>query len=174
MRHLRSCTMRLLTLALVAGACLAEDAAPTKFYKLDFVVKEVEGAKLLNARTYSVVVSTKSAAPFASVVIRTGSKVPVPTQSAAPSTYNYLDVGVNIDCHEVREMQNGLSLQVEAEISSVLQESAAPYATPPTVRQNKWSSTVIVPLKKPTMVFSSDDATSKHQMQLELTATPIA
>jgi hypothetical protein len=33
---------------------------------------------------------------------------------------------------------------------------------------------VIVPLKKPTVVFSSDDVASKRQMQLELTATPIA
>jgi hypothetical protein len=33
---------------------------------------------------------------------------------------------------------------------------------------------VIVPLKKPTVIFSSDDLTTKHQMQLELTATPIA
>jgi hypothetical protein len=43
----------------------------------------------------------------------------------------------------------------------------------PTIRQNRWVSTVAVPLKKPTVIFSSDDLTSKRQMQLELTATPI-
>jgi hypothetical protein len=39
------------------------------------------------------------------------------------------------------------------------------------IRQTKWSSNVIVPIGKPTVIFSSDDATTKGQMQLELTAT---
>jgi hypothetical protein len=30
-----------------------------------------------------------------------------------------------------------------------------------------------VPIRKPTVIFSSDDTTTKHQMQVELTATPI-
>ncbi len=64
-----------------------------------------------------------------------------------------------------------------ADISSIPSEPAVPATasapTQPTVRQNKWDSTVIVPLKKPTVLFSSDDLTSKRQMQLELTATPI-
>jgi hypothetical protein len=44
----------------------------------------------------------------------------------------------------------------------------------PVIRQNRWSSNVVVPLKKPTLIFASDDATSKRQMQLELTAAPVA
>ncbi len=43
----------------------------------------------------------------------------------------------------------------------------------PTIRQNRWTSVTIVPLKKPTLLFSSDDPMSKRQMQLELTVTPI-
>jgi hypothetical protein len=61
-----------------------------------------------------------------------------------------------------------LNLRVDTDISSVAQES-----NPPVVRQNKWDSNVTVPLRKPVVVFSSDDLTSKHQMQLEITATPI-
>jgi hypothetical protein len=45
--------------------------------------------------------------------------------------------------------------------------------TLPSIRSNSWSSVVIVPLKTPTLIFSSDDPASKRQMQLELTATPI-
>jgi len=56
-------------------------------------------------------------------------------------------------------------------------ESAAPASAgtqlPPTIRQNRWSSSVVVPLSKPTVIFSSDDLTSKRQFQLELTATLI-
>jgi hypothetical protein len=37
----------------------------------------------------------------------------------------------------------------------------------------KWNAPVIVPLRKATVIFASDDPSSKRQMQLELTATPI-
>jgi hypothetical protein len=171
MRHIRRCTLYLLASVLVAGICLAEDAVPAKFYKLDFVVKEVEAGKVLNTRSYS---ATVSASADHNCRIRTGNRVPVPTVSASPSTYTYLDVGVNIDCFHMKESQGELSLDIQADISSLMQETASPPSLPPIVRQNKWGSTVIVPLKKPTVVFSSDDVTGKRQMQLELTATPIA
>ena len=79
---------------------------------------------------------------------------------------------MNIDCRAVKEVERGLSLNVSADISSVPSEPV-PAGTAPTVRQNKWSSPAIVPLKKPTLLFSSDDPMSKRQMQLELTVTPI-
>jgi hypothetical protein len=60
---------------------------------------------------------------------------------------------------------------VSADLSTV-QPSEAPN-TPPIIRQNRWGSHVLVPLKKPTVIFSSDDLTTKRQMQLEVTATPI-
>jgi hypothetical protein len=173
MRHIRNRGIHLFALLMLATTCFAEDAAPSKFYKLDFVVKEVEGGKVLNARSYSAIVAGDKGC-----VIRTGSKVPFPTQAgpgvggAAPSTYSFLEVGVSIDCHHVREATNGLSLDVNADISSLLQESSS-LSSPPVVRQNKWGSIVLVPLRKPSVLFSSDDLTSKHQMQLELTATPI-
>ena len=152
-----------LTLALIAGTCLAQEAAPPKFYKLDFVVKEVEGTKVINARTYSGVISTEH-----SCSIRTGSKVPYSTGNQ----YTFLDVGVSIDCRSVKETPGGLTMNVDADISSVL-ESTTPTNLPPTVRQNKWASYVVVPIKKPTVLFSSDDLTTRHQMQVEVTATPI-
>lgn len=157
----------LAALALLAGTCFAEDAPPpTKFYKLDFVIKEVEGSKVLNARTYSAVVSTERGADSCS--IRTGSKVPYFTGKEN----TYLDVGVGIDCRSVKEAPGGLNLRIDADVSSVVQESTTT-ANLPFVRQNKWASNVTVPIKKPTLIFSSDDLTSKHQMQVELTAMPI-
>jgi hypothetical protein len=168
MFQMRTC-VALLAVAWLAGTCLAEDAAPTKFYKLEFVVKETDGAKVLNARTYSVmvsgvVVSGEREIATGSCSIRTGNRVPYSTGKEN----TYLDVGVNIDCRSVREAPSGLNLRVDTDISSVAQES-----NPPVVRQNKWDSNVTVPLRKPVVVFSSDDLTSRHQMQLEITATPI-
>jgi hypothetical protein len=59
---------------------------------------------------------------------------------------------------------------VAAEVSSAAETPDAPA---PVIRQVKWNSPVIVPLGKPTVIFSSDDPSSKRQMQLELTARPI-
>lgn len=155
----------LVALVLLAGTCLAQNPESIKFYKLDFVLKEVEAGKVLNARAYSMTMSTKKAAPPGT--IRTGSRVPV---SNASGSFNYIELGVNIDCHMVEEVGGDLSLVVTADINNTPQE---PASGPPVLRQTKWSSVVVVPMKKATLLFSSDDATSKRQMQLELTATPL-
>jgi hypothetical protein len=169
MPKIRNWSVRFLALALLAGTCFAQNPEPPKFYKLDFVLKEVEAAKVLNARSYSITVSTDTSSPHSS--IRTGSKVPTPTGGAGQFTF--VDVGVNIDCASVKAEQNELSLAVTAEVSSILQESTMAPGAHPVIRQNKWTSSVVVPIKKPTVIFASDDTTTKRQMQLELTATPI-
>src|SRR5215469_13404622 len=158
MRNIRNWSA--LILALATGAAFAQDATPSKFYRLDFVVKEIETGKVLNARSYSV---TVSASGSHNCSIRTGSRVPYSTGKE----YTYLDVGVSIDCYHVKEAPDGLALDMGVDISSALQESTNPPNLPPIVRQNKWGSTVIVPLRKATVVFSSDDVTTKRQTQLE-------
>ncbi|MGI9070252.1 MAG: hypothetical protein ACR2JB_02710 [Bryobacteraceae bacterium] len=161
-----------LAAALMAGTCLAQSEKskdePQKFYRLDFVVKEVADAKVINTRSYSTMIST-GAHPGS---IRTGNKVPFQTGPA--SNYDYLDVGVKVDCRSAREVDNQLWLWVTADVSNLAPGSAALSAgVPPLLRQNSWSSDLILPLRKPTVIFSSDDPTSTHKMQVELTATPI-
>ena len=171
MSKTRMWSVGLLTIALLAGTCFAADAVPPKFYKLDFVVKEVDGGKVLNARTYSAVVATEvTSTEQHPCSIRTESRVPY---STGMNSYTSADVGVNIDCQHVTDVAGELTLRVDADIKSMAQESATPATLPPIIRQNKWSSNIIVPLKKPTVIFSSEDLTNKRQMQLELTATPI-
>jgi hypothetical protein len=82
----------------------------------------------------------------------------------------FFDAGVSIDTKELRETQGDLSLYITADISTIAQDN--PRITPVT-RQNRWSGSVLVPVKKPTVVFASDDLSSKRQLQLELTASPI-
>ena len=129
---------------------------------------------MLNSRAYSMM-AAGDARETASM--RTGTKVPVAMGSTGTS-FQYIDVGVNIDCRSIKEMQHDLSLYVSAEISSLPSEPAQPTTTAaigaaPAVRQNRWSSWVILPLKRSTLIFSSDDLASKRQMQVELTVTPI-
>jgi hypothetical protein len=67
-------------------------------------------------------------------------------------------------------------MEVSADISSVSDskmEGAAGARGMPMIQQNKWNSQVVVILGKPTVLFSSDEVTSKRTLELELTATEI-
>ncbi len=158
---------RILAPLLVMGACFAQSPDAYKYYKLDFLVKEVDAGKVLNSRAYSMIVAADKTAPRSS--LRSGSKIPVPS-SKDPAQFNYVEVGVNIDIRQVQEIGNNLSLSIVVEISGSTPE---PGSTPPVIRQNRWDSSVEVPLRKATILFSSDDPASKRQIQLELTANPL-
>jgi hypothetical protein len=157
---------------LTAGICVGqgEGAKPPaeepKYFHLDFVVKELEGRKVINARHYS----TTAATADHTCTIRSGNKVPVQTGGSGPESiqFTYIEVGVNIDCRSAKEIDGSLALSVTADISTAVNA-----AKQPMIRQTKWSSNVIVPIGNATVIFSSDDVASKGQMQLELTATPV-
>jgi hypothetical protein len=174
-------TRAFLLAVIVAGGCLGQNEpakatggppAEPKYFHLDFVVKELEGGKVINARAYTMTVATDTGRSS----VRSGNKVPVPTEqhraAGAPGNtqFTYVDVGTNIDCWNSKEIQGQLVLTVTAEVSSAAE---APDVTAPVIRQVKWNAPVIVPLRKATVIFASDDPSSKRQMQLELTATPI-
>ena len=155
-----------LVAAIVMGLAQGDKPAepPTRYYKLDFVVKEVEGGKTVNSRAYTTTISTERGARTS---IRTGSRIPAPT--GKEGSFTYLDMGVSFDCGQAKVTGNELAINVTADITSV----ADPSSTPPVIRTNRWSGDVLVPVSKATVVFSSEDANSKRQMQLEMTATPI-
>jgi len=157
---------------LVLTPCFAQSDKPDeKFYRLDFVTKELDGGKAANSRTYSLVISNSPTSKGGSV--RVGSRLPI--QSQPVGNFQYYDLGVNIDCRPVREMGSQLALDVAAEISSVAisADGITPSNLPPIVRQNKWSSSALIPVGKPAVIFSSDDPSSKRTMQIEVTATPL-
>jgi len=156
----------LLILAL-AGTSLAQSLDGAKFYKLDFVVREVEGGKPVNSRMFSAILQVQTPQrEVGTATIRAGGRVPFTSGSGT----QFFDLGVNIDAKDLRETQSDVSVTISTDISSIGQDNPG---NPPVVRQNRWSSTVMAPIKKPTVVFASDDMTSKRQLQLELTATPI-
>ena len=160
----------------LAAPMLAQEG--TKFYRLDFVLKELDENKVVSQKTYSTFMSADERWQKAAL-IRVGVKVPY---QVAVGNFNYADVGVNIDCQRLQEINGQLVVQVSAEISSLPApgvvvagstppESAAPLAM--VVRQNRWNSVAVVAIGKATTLFSSDDLNSKRKLQLELTATPI-
>lgn len=157
---------------LTAGVCSAESKdEPAKFFHLDFVVKEVDEGRVINSRSYSMV--TSSSERYGPPSVRTGSKVPI--QKGGTDGVTFIDVGVSFDCRFEGEVGNSVLLHVGADISSIApgSETSSSNLLPPVIRQNRWSSSVIVPIGKPTTIYSSDDMTSKRKVQIEVTATPI-
>jgi hypothetical protein len=160
----------LAVLALALAATAFGQTADQRFYKLDFVVKEVEGGKAVNSRTFSSMLGVQlPGRETPGATIRAGGRVPV-SPASNPASFSYFDLGVNIDARDLRESQADVSVYLSVDISTIGQETAG---AQPVVRQNKWAGTVLVPVKKATVVFASDDVTSKRQLQLEMTATPV-
>lgn len=140
------------------------------YYRLEFVLKEVgDDGRVVNSRTYHTDVATGGR----SSQVRTGTKIPIRTDDKSGDVrYQYIDVGVNIDCDFAHETPQGLGLHISAEISSIASPTSGEIASP-VVRQNRWSSEALLPIGKPTVVFSSDNLENRGRMQVEVTATPI-
>lgn len=152
--------------AALAQSSQAPAAESPKYYNLHFQVQEVEGAKVVNARSYYLMVSTESNPSQ----VRTGGRVPY---ASGPGNISFIEVGVNIDCRSVKERDGRLGLAVNAEVSSLMPPPENLTNAPPVLRQNRWGSNIVVPLRKATVIFSSDDSQGMRKVQLELTATPI-
>jgi hypothetical protein len=169
-------TMKFLPIAVAAALfgswCCAQAQEtraeePQKFLRLDFTIKELDNGKVATSRTYSTIASAGMAG---SCSIRTGDKVPVPSDKGA---FTYLDIGVSIDCTALRITGNQLTLHITADITGQVPDPSKGPDAPPVIRQNRWNSAVIVPLGKATTLFSFEGTATKRQTQLELAATPL-
>lgn len=150
---------------------------PAHFYHLEFVVQETGAdGKPTNSRTYSGTVSTSRTDRGFST--RTGSRVPVASGASGQgdsknTQFQYIDVGVNIDARDARDEGDKLALSLTADVSSLAGTQNISGVNEPVVRQNKWQASVLLPIGKPTVVFTSDVLDSKGGMQLLVTATPV-
>lgn len=165
-----------------AGAVLAQDAAkpaeatkgepPAHYYRVTFTVQEVDQAgKPTNSRSYETTLSTH-ARP---VSIRTGSRIPFVTatnKDGSPDSWQYLDTGVDIDVQQVQEVGRELGLTINADVRGAA-KSDDPKTQQPIIRNNKWNAPVLVPIGKPTVVFTSDDLEDRGSLRMVVTATPI-
>lgn len=154
--------------AQTAAAGTPKAAEPKTFYQLTFVVKEVDGDRVINTRTYYTSASTHSGPPSS---IRAGEKVPFASGEGNTTMWQQIDVGVAIDCRELEVIGDRLSLRVIATVDSVATREEK-NTHQPVIRNNRWEAPVIVPLKQPTVIFSSDDPFSTQKIQLQLTVNP--
>lgn len=133
-----------------------------RYYRLDFVVRESDQAKVLSQRSYSLGVAAAGVTEGRDWwSLRAGTKVPAGS--------NYVDVGFNIDVRP-EDAGGALQLRLKADLSS-LSPDVSNVNMPP-IRQMRVEEAVLVPISKPTVVFSAEDPSSKHQFQIEVTAVP--
>ncbi len=156
-------------------AALAQtgEGTPKRFYQLSFVVREVESDRVINSRSYFLILRGGGGTERGS--IRTGEEVPFTSSFGTSTQVQQIHVGVNIDCRDMEQVGDQVTLILEAEISSVVENHGDknPPPSTPIIRTNRWQSTVLLPLKQPTVLFSSDDPASKRKMQLQLTVVPL-
>ena len=155
-----------------AASTQVTENVPRKFYQLTFTIRELESEQVINSRSYSMIL--RAGAERGS--IRSGQKVPYSSSSGVNTQWQQIDVGVNIDCRKLEELNDQISLSILAEVSSVVMENHGGANLPssvPIIRNNRWESIALLPIKQPTILFSADDPASKRKMQLLLTITPI-
>jgi 3D (Asp-Asp-Asp) domain-containing protein len=135
----------------------------TNAYRLDFTINEIEDGKKINARQYSMNLNAGDAN-----TIKIGTRVPV---EAKQGEFQYIDVGTSI-WSRVKERDNGLAVEVRAEISNfAIPDQAGRINSMPLLRQMQINASTVTMPGRSTVVGSVDDPTSKRQFQLEVTVT---
>jgi hypothetical protein len=141
---------------------------PLSFYKLEFVLHELQGGKVINTRNYMMTVEDGDRAST-----KTGARVPV--SAGGDKGFQYIDIGVNIDCRAVGRGDYA-SLSTVVEMSSFAlpeQTSATSSGLPPVLRQVRAQMNAVVPVNKATVIGSMDDANSSKRYEIAVTATKL-
>jgi hypothetical protein len=157
-------------------------ASPAHFYRLDFVIQELDAkGKPVNGRTYSTVVTTPDE-KHEPVSIRTSSRIPIPIgtvttdengKSVQNHQFQYQDIGIDIDVNYVREIAGKLTFHITAKIEDAASASMDAGIKQPITHSYRWVAVALIPVGKPTAIFTSDILDSKGAMQMVVTATPI-
>jgi len=140
-------------------------------HRLEFTVQELENGKKVNSRSYTMLLARDEHHPRPYGQIRVGSKVPFATES---NKFEYIDIGMNIDCalEETDSDYVGLSLTVES--SSVAADRLVGSTTQnPIVRQVRSSLRAGAPIGKPTIISELDDVATNRRFQIEVTVTKV-
>jgi hypothetical protein len=140
--------------------------SPLSVYKFDFVLRELQDGKPINSRNYSMTVENRGRGN-----LRTGARVPV---TSTDKGLQYMDIGVNIDCGNVRAREENVSFNTSIEISSfALPEQSPTSGTPPVLRNMRAQMDASVPVGKPTLIGIIDDANSTKRYEIAVTATKL-
>jgi len=96
-------------------------------YRVDFSISELENGKRINSRRYAMDLVV---GPWSTVKI--GSRIPV---SPSQGTFQYIDLGTNIDC-QLNEEKEDISFTVRSDFSN-LAGPEEQHSSQPIIRQIK-------------------------------------
>jgi hypothetical protein len=144
-------------------------------YRVDYVITESEGGKKIDSRSYTVMTGNRRDHRGS---LRIGSRIPVSTassSSAGSASWQYLDVGVNIDS-SLDTLDNSLHLYSDVEMSSLAEkpeQSTPGQVTAPVVRQFKLGANSVVTPGKPTIIGTADDVATHRHFEVQATVTKV-
>ncbi|MGZ4855387.1 MAG: hypothetical protein ACXVKH_09250, partial [Candidatus Angelobacter sp.] len=140
-----------------------EPAATNNFFKLAFVLYEVDDGKRTNQRDYMMIGRTDNQPSS----IRVATKVPLYTyEKAGDKAYTYIDAGLSIRCFLKEQVDSVVQLHCDIEVSSFVRPeqiasttgNAGPAA--PVVRTTRTDSWALLTLGKPAILNTVDDINS--------------
>jgi len=146
------------------------------FFKLAFVMYELEDGKRTNQRDYMMIGRTDNQPSS----IRVATKIPITTEEKGnDKSYTYTDVGLRINCSMKEQVDSRMQLHCDIEMSSLVRPeqiaSATGNAGPgvPVLRSTRTESWALMTPGKPTILTTVDDINSAKRLQIEVTATKV-
>src|SRR5579864_4196903 len=148
-----------------------KDGNTENFFKLAFVMYELDDAKRTNQRDYMMIGRTDNQPSS----IRVSTRVPVYTEE---KKMTYVDAGLTIRCSMKEQVDRRVQLHCDIEVSSFERPeqiassgNAGPAA--PVLRTTRAESWALLTLGKPAILNTVDDINSTKRMQVEVTATKL-
>ena len=152
------------------------DGNTENFFKLAFVMYELDDAKRTNQRDYMMIGRTDNLPSS----IKVSTRVPIYTEvKGNDKQYTYIDVGLRINCSLKEQVDRRVQLHCDIEMSSFARPeqlaSATGHAGPeaPVLRTTRTESWALLTLGKPSILTTVDDINSAKRMQIEVTATKL-
>lgn len=147
------------------------DGMTENFFKLAFVMYELNDSKRINQRDYMLVARTDNQPSS----IRVSTRVPVYTEE---KKMTYVDAGLTIRCSMKEQVDRRVQLHCDLEISSFVSPeqiassgNGGPAA--PVFRTTRMDSWALLTLGKPAILNTVDDINSNKRTQIEVTATKV-
>jgi hypothetical protein len=148
-------------------------ASPAAAYRVEYVVREVEKGKPVNARTYVLMAQSGPKRGADRAAVRVGSRVPI--ANTAPKTdafYTYFDIGMNIDCR-LWDTDKGLIVDTNLEMNSIANPEMSSTPSTPVIRRLHLEDDTLVVPGKSAVVGSIDDVTADRRYEVEVTAIKV-
>ena len=160
---------QLAAVLLLAAAVAAQEKQPppptvplsgNTTYHLEFTVTELEGAKKLHTRNYSVIVGDGKDAR-----LRVGNRIPIVT--GKEEQIQYMDVGANFDVRPIWVDARTVRLRAILEVSAL---AASDSSRRPVLRNFNNALETNVPLDKQVLLTSQDEPGTEITFQVHLVA----